>query len=144
MNANIYKTLQESMVSAMGLKVGDTVKITRKASDNELGWGLYWVSRLDPWVEYDSCIVEEIDNIDGIELSSDSCDSAIPGYKTIRVPIQVLVKIAPKLEEVDLGDYNAIIQKDGSVKVGCQHVSYDTLMDICDKARYAKNKSYKQ
>ena len=42
-----------------GLKVGDKVKILRKAKDDENGWDNYWFEEMDTWVGKTGEIIED-------------------------------------------------------------------------------------
>jgi len=119
-----YKAMQGAMVEAMDLKVGDTVKVLRKANDNELGWRCSWNdSAMDRTVGSNY----KVDTISewGVRMDIDG------EYYTF--PIQVLTKVETNSIKIS-DEYSVIIQKDGSVKVGCQHISYDVLNSIYDAA----------
>ena len=45
-----YVEAQNKFIEATNLKVGDKVKVLRKAKDNELGWNNRWVDDMKNWV----------------------------------------------------------------------------------------------
>ena len=69
-----YGKYQALEIAAMSLKVGDSVKITRKATTHELGWQNQWNPEMDKFVEETSTITE-IHSFLGISLS---CGFAFP------------------------------------------------------------------
>lgn len=52
-----------------GWNIGDTVRITRKATDNESGWDNEWASGMDDWVGKTATIIDFFDTF-GIELEN--------------------------------------------------------------------------
>jgi hypothetical protein len=83
-------TLQDAylaMQEASGIKVGDTVRVLRKAGDEEMGWASDWPSPcMDKYIG-DTGVVKECDGSDGFLVQ-------FPGGKGWRFPFFVLEKIA--------------------------------------------------
>jgi|TARA_R110002110_G_scaffold184875_2_gene391768 hypothetical protein len=127
MNKQIYKDLHDALLEEYKYKMGDTVKVLRKAESYELGWDAIWSESMDVFVGN----VYEISEVNkyGVELY----DGEVGCFT---LPLHVIERGDPPLMEVEINDeYTAIIQTDGSVKVGCQHISYDVLNSI-HKAAY--------
>ena len=124
----LYDKLHDAIIKATGLKVGDTVKVLRKAESYELGWKTCWVSMMNPSVgkEYK---VRKIDSF-GATLND--------GHF---FPLHILeiVKRGVELPVFYLKDgYEVKVQEDGSLVVGCQTVSNDLLNKITDAANKVK------
>jgi len=115
----VYKTLHKVIIEETGLKVGDTVEVFRKAKSYELGWPNSWVSSMD-YVVGELCEISKID-FQGVRFKDHS----------FQYPIYVLEKVKEPAPTFKLSDeYEAVIQEDGSVKVGCQDISFDLLTRI--------------
>jgi hypothetical protein len=117
MNKEIYQKLQDTFIEATGLKVGDTVKITREASDNELGWDNIWISDMTRAVGSTGKITH-IEKVKGIKVSG--------GYN---YPFFVLEKVpeAPKTVEVELNNTYTATVSATTLKVGCQNFDISVL-----------------
>ena len=86
---------------ASGIKVGDRVKVLRKAASRELGWGNSWVSKMDEAI--------------GKEFNVDSDDVSGTGVRLgsyLRFPFFVLEKVssaddlpASITEAIEKGDF---------------------------------------
>ena len=74
-----------------GIKVGDTVKVTRIAEDNENGWGSKWNSmgHMDCYVGKKHTVIGDGEKL-GFELES------IKGGHSFYFPYFVLKKVNPK------------------------------------------------
>lgn len=69
MNINeAYRVMQE----ASGIKVGDKVKVLRKAKNSEMGWGNAWVEEMDKTIGR-TFLVIEIEKQAGIQLDLNLC-----------------------------------------------------------------------
>jgi NADH:ubiquinone oxidoreductase subunit len=82
-------TLQDAylaMQEACGIKVGDAVRVLRKAEGGEMGWNQVWVSEMDKYVGEDG-VVGECYGSNGFLVQ-------FPGGKGWRFPFFVLEKIA--------------------------------------------------
>ena len=72
-----------------GLKVGDTVRVTRKAKDYERGWLCGWLKEMDSWVQKVGKIASA-DRVLGFRVE-------VPGSShTWMFPYFVLEKVTPK------------------------------------------------
>lgn len=116
----VYKTLHKVIIEETGLKVGDTVKVFRKAKDGELGWHNSWLSSMDGVVG-ELCEISSIHTLRGVRLKD----------RSFQYPIYVLEKVKEAAPTFNLSDeYAAVIQEDGSVKVGCQNIPFYLLARI--------------
>lgn len=66
-----YVTRQQTFIDENGLKIGDTVKITRKAEDWEEGWNNVWVPGMAEAFDNVGTIENFGDNGIGIEIKFD-------------------------------------------------------------------------
>lgn len=94
-----------------GLKVGDTVKVLRKAKDYEWGWSLEWNDRyMDMFIGKDF-IIEDVSNL-GIKVIYEIDDN-----KYWFLPFFVLEKIAdakpkdPIIDFIEKNDFGCLDQK---------------------------------
>ena len=130
MDTNIYNKLHDAIIKETSLKVGDTVKVLRKAKDYELGWRNSWSDNMDKHVggEYE---VVNVDRHTGIRL--------VGGHFSYPIHILEIVKVSIALPVFELKDgYEVKVQEDGSLVVGCQKVSNDLLNKITDAANKVK------
>ena len=130
MNTDIYKTLHDAIIEETGLKVGDTVKVLRKAKSGELGWSNTWDEGMDEYVG---------EELEVKTLKSRSGVTLVGRYYSYPIHILELIKRGVELPVFDLKDgYEVKVQEDGSVEVGCQKVSNDLLNKITDAANKVK------
>ena len=80
-----YVALQK----ASGIKVGDTVKVLRKANSHEMGWNNKWTVEMDEFVGM-TFIVEDLRAADGIGLMQGNCGP-------YNFPFFVLEMVKPKI-----------------------------------------------
>ena len=80
-----YVALQK----ASGIKVGDTVKVLRKANSHEMGWNNKWTVEMDEFVGM-TFIVEDLRAADGIGLMQGNCGP-------YNFPFFVLEKVGSKI-----------------------------------------------
>ncbi len=122
----VYNSLAKSAFDLMDLKIGDTVKITTSATSYQFGWSNTWCKGME------DCVGKEFEVI----------YLPIKGQLSLNFysfPFFVieLVKRAPVLPDpIKISDsYNATFSKDGTVSVGCQKVSFETLTKIYETAK---------
>ena len=124
-----YVAAQAAFIANFNLKVGDKVKITHSVKDNYGGWDNVWSSyAMNPSIGKELSVKElpgGYNDEDGINLSD--------GYYYPYFVIQVLDNGKERIIELDSGEYEAEISKDGmDVTIGCQDVSFDTVKKIYD------------
>lgn len=130
-NMEEYNNLQTIMVKHMNLKKGDIVKPVRTAKTREMGWSDAWVDEMTENVG-NTLMVVSIHFETGVLLND--------GFS---YPIFVLEKLSDSLPVIKLTcDYSADIQLDGSVKVGCQHIDFETLEKVYNAAKEVKCKKF--
>lgn len=112
-----YNTLQK----ASGIEVGDTVRVLRKAQQNEMGWGTYWAKMMDKTIGETFVVTEVRDGV-GIYNLSNYC--AYPFF-VLELVIKGIKKITVKLNS----EYSAIVTKDG-IEVGCQKFPLTVIDDL--------------
>ena len=128
---NKYTELQKAWLNIYPLKPGNIVEVTRIAKDYEAGWGFPWVSMMDQYVGKEM-VVKSISEENGIGVDNPNIND---GPKIYWFPVTVLIAKQYKAEKFKISkDYEAEIQKDGSVVVGCQTVPYGLLKRIYDAA----------
>ena len=127
----LYNKLHDALIKETGLKVGDTVKVLRKAKSYELGWANSWRGgEMDEHVGGEH-VVSNINNRSGIRLVGSHYSHPIHTLEIVKVGIELPV--------FDLKDgYEFKVQEDGSLVVGCQKVSNDLLNEITDAANKVK------
>jgi len=117
-----YTAAQEAFIALANLKTGSVVRVMRSAKDNEMGWGTYWNNK-------------DMDRAVGNTRTVESVDEKHLGIRMtdgFYYPFFVLQPVLPEPVEIklDSGEYTAAVQVDGSVKVGCQSISTETLDKI--------------
>lgn len=123
-----YKELQDNFVDLSKLKVGDTVKVLRAAKRGEMGWGVNWHPDMTKLVGKGFEVREITKEGIGIETKDN--------YWVFPVFVLQKTKDAPALPKFKLSsEYTAEVQKDGSVKCGCQAVPYGLLKEIYEAAK---------
>lgn len=75
-----------------GIKVGDKVKVIRKAEDNEDGWGEVWTPRMDAAVGNEYKVTDN-KGIDGFSIGFRGADFTVPYF--------VLSKVVEKPEQTN-------------------------------------------
>ena len=89
-----YEERQAEWVKANNLKVGDKVRIVRKARGKEGGWDNYWTSSMNDAVGEVGCVIKAL-GASGIGVETDSCSFDYPYF--------VLKKVESKYIPFDLG-----------------------------------------
>lgn len=130
-----YKEAHNAFVEEYKLKAGDTIKILRSAKSHEMGWGPVWNKKyMDPMVgqEYKVC---DINKYNGIQVDNE-------GHTKYWFPWFVVEKTKDEFSPIVIknitSDYDASIQEDGSVKVGCQTVTFEKLEQLFKAASKIK------
>lgn len=103
-----YKVMQE----ASGIKVGDRVKVLRKAEDCEMGWEYGWLGSMDERIG-------EVLFVDGIK---DNAVRTNKGY----FPFFVLEVIEPETVKTDIKEQN--MSKDKREIVSLRHKEYGYMV----------------
>ena len=121
-----YKIMQDNC----GIEVGDTVKVLRRAENKENGWNNNWGDYMDDHIGKEYIVTELA--VGGIRLNNWCC---FPFF------VLELVKKAPKLPyPVKITkDYACEFKEDGSIKVGCQDISFDMIEKVYNIAKEVKN-----
>lgn len=122
----LYIAAQKEFVKTHSLKVGDEVKVLRKAKTEELGWELGWNENMNKLIGQ-TLKIYRIHPSKGIRV----CES--PYFS---VPFFVLepTNMTPVIVKVN-ETYDAEIYGSGDIKVGCQEVSFENLEAIYLKAK---------
>lgn len=122
-----------------GIAVGDTVRITRKAANYEMGWDCIWVSGMT------RCIGQEgkVDRITDKGIRVDVKDNGAPYYPFF--VLELVKKGKPPFEPKILrlnAEHTAVVS-DKEVVVGCQHFSFATIegLALAVKSAQEYNKS---
>lgn len=109
--------IQEALIKAMDLKVGDTVCVTHKVPSRSLDWDNDWDRGMDNYIG-EKYTVESIHVKMGVQLGI--------GYK---FPAHCLEKVERKIVFRLNSDYTAVLTKD-KVTVGCQEFHIDTIKKL--------------
>ena len=112
----LYIQIQQDMVKLMDLKIGYTVRVLRNTTDQEFGSASH-----ETYNEGAVLVVEDIDKA-GIILTD--------GYVYPIFALELLKKSFVKIND----EYDAEIRDDGSINVGCIHISYKLLQEIASAA----------
>ena len=114
-------TLEECyiyMQSKCGIKVGDKIKVLRKASNQELGWSNNWNPDMD-YLVGNTYNVSEV-NKNGICVKRKDC------FKNWFLPFFILEKICKPSISLQVADSDVIISET-SLKFGCTTLSKDEV-----------------
>ncbi len=122
----VYNSLAKSAFDLMDLKIGDTVRITSSATSYQFGWSNTWSKSME------DCVGKEFE----VKYLPKNGQLSLGLYHYPFFVIE-LVKRAPVLPDpIKISDdYNATFSKDGTVSVGCQKVSFETLTKIYETAK---------
>lgn len=126
---------------ASGLKVGDTVRVMRKARTYEQGWGLGWISEMDGLVGTTQVItVDEDDYGFGIQDGT----FCLPHFVLKRVKRGAQPPPPPVTIRLN-SDYTATIHP-RHVEVGCQSFPHAVVLKVAAaikrvRARSARRKA---
>jgi hypothetical protein len=110
--------IQEALIEAMDLKVGDTVRITHKVPSYSLNWEDVWIKEMDKYIGEEYTVISIYKAEMGIQLGI--------GYQ---FPAHCLEKVERKIEFRLNSDYTAVLTKD-KVTVGCQEFHIDTIKKL--------------
>jgi len=134
----IEKTKKEIYIKyqkASGLKVGDAVRVLRKASSHENGWDNSWVDSMNSNIgRIDK--IRSIDGASGIALESD----------IFKYPFFVLKKVAPKPKPMEVLIKNEWVKSINSDKIVGKYTmlgndnkySYSTYHELLYRRRRGK------
>ena len=127
-------TIQEQIIKELGLQVGDTVKITHKVPNSNLGWTSGWVSDMDAAIGKEGT-VGFIDT-NGVVIK-------VEGVRIMySYPAQVLQFVCrgPKYNEMKISkDYNAKVYAD-RIEVGCQTITMEDFEKLQKLVEEIKSK----
>lgn len=124
-----YLVLQK----ASGIEAGDTVRVIRKAKTREMGWCNGWNDEMDKAVGKE-WIVTGCNDKQGMLLS---CD----WYSYPFFCLEIVEKANKLPDPIEISSaYSAKFNKDRSIQVGCQHISFDLLERIYLTAKGIDNK----
>lgn len=117
-------TIQEQIIKELGLQVGDTVKITHKVPNSNLGWLGGWVSDMDNTIGKEGTVMS---------ISPTNVAIKVEDVRMIYAyPAQVLefVSRGPEYKEMKISkDYSAKVYAD-KIKVGCQTISIEDFKKL--------------
>lgn len=122
-----YLNGQAMFIEEHNLKIGNKVRVLRKAVNYELGWPTVWSDKMDKQVGAELTIKQFEDmygKTHGIRLNDD-----------FWYPYFVLEKvIIPPVVMTLTSDYDATILEDGTVEVGCQTIPFEVLKSVFECA----------
>lgn len=102
---NTMEKVYRDAQAACGLKVGDCVRVTRKADDCEAGWGDYWAGPMDR-------TVGKIGTIENILSNKIKVSFPDPIFNSWNYPYFVLEKVAKSEEpKFKVGDTVRVVRK---------------------------------
>jgi len=124
-----YIEAQKAWIKMVDLQPGDKVKVLYAVERHENGWRNSWTATMDNQVGNVLTVVRD-NGGSGIRLENSK------GVLDFDYPFFVLQKVEnPLPEPIRISDsYKAEFKKDGSIKVGCQDISYVLLKQIYDAA----------
>jgi hypothetical protein len=124
-----YIEAQAAWIKMVNLEPGDKVKVLYAVERHKNGWRNSWTPCMTDEVGKVLTVVRDCGE-SGIKLEN-SKDKVGLSY-----PFFVLQKLEnPLPEPIRISDsYKAEFKKDGSIKVGCQDISYDLLKQIYETA----------
>lgn len=132
-----YAAAQSAWIEMVNLEVGDVVKVLRSAESHQYGWRNTWVKS-----EMDIAVGEElvVANIGGAQDTGISLKVSKDNW--LRYPFYVLEKVKRKMPDpiVISSNYKASFNTDGSINVGCQHISHELLKKIYETSLSVINK----
>jgi galactose mutarotase-like enzyme len=125
MSSAKYIKAQLAFQELTGLKKGSKVRIIAQAVNRQYGWSANWhpdmTAAVNDGKEYE---VTYMADAHGVQVN----DWNYPFF------CLEVVDALPNEIKLDSGDYTALINNDGSIKVGCQNISYATLKQIFEAA----------
>jgi len=124
-----YIEAQAAWIKMVNLEPGDKVKVLYAVEGHKDGWSNSWVPSMNNEVGKVLTVVKQ-NGRSGIRLKDSK------GNSSLSYPFFVLQKVEnPLPEPIRISDsYKAEFEKDGSIKVGCQDISYVLLKQIYDAA----------
>lgn len=122
----IYNQLAEQAFKLLDIKVGDIVKVTGKVEPYLFGWSNTWSLNMDKFIGQEQ-EVKTLPRNGQLNLG---------GYNYPFFVIEIVRRGKVLPEPIVVSDsYNAVFNQDGSVNVGCQKVSFETLTKIYETAK---------
>jgi hypothetical protein len=111
-------SIHSQILAELNLQVGDTVKITHKVPDHNLGWTNSWTYSMDVAVGKTGVITNiNGDNGVSVKIEENSLDYEYPAQS-----IKVVSRV-PEYKEMQISkDYAAKVYKD-RIEVGCQTIT---------------------
>jgi hypothetical protein len=124
-----YIEAQAAWIKMVDLQPGDKVKVLYAVETHKDGWSNSWMSEMDNEVGKVLIVVKDALG-SGIRLKDSE------GRSSRSYPFFVLQKVEnPLPEPIKISDsYKAKFKRDGSIKVGCQDISYVLLKQIYETA----------
>lgn len=98
-----YKEKQEEWIKKYNIKVGDKVKITRRAVSMENGWGNNWASGMNNCMNTVGIIVEIKQNNAGIHINSNGLFYSYPYFVLEKVEEEFKFKFGAKVKYYNMG-----------------------------------------
>jgi hypothetical protein len=123
-----YVAAEQQFIKMTNLKVGSKVRVTNIAKDNQHGWNNIWDEDMTEYVNKGKEHVVMSLNKSGRGISLG--EFSFPFF-TLEVMDETIIKVSD--------DYDAIINQDGSIQVGCQTIQYKDLKAVYEAA----TKNYK-
>jgi hypothetical protein len=127
---NAYLAMQE----ACGIKVGDTVRVLRKAEEGEMGWTSSWVSLYMDGLVGVTGVVKECDGSDGfrVSFSDDGCGWWFPFFVLEKIASPIMINgfevPEPVRKPLKLGEKYWVVAL-GSVRLCSDYVWDDSEFD---------------
>lgn len=124
-----YIKAEAEFIKLFGIRKGSKVIILRQCKSREVGWNNSWDTPMNDYIGKEVKVERICDNGTGIMVNpfvgaKNDFDYKFPFFALQPVPREnVTIKL-------DSGDYTAIINFDGSIQVGCQSISFETLEKI--------------
>lgn len=114
--------MQEEIIKALGLKIGDTVRIIGKINSPSLGWNLGWTFNMTRCINQIGIITD---------IRSNGVFVKIPGYITYNYPAHCLEPFGKVIKVKLNDDYEAEVTKDG-IMVGCQKIPLSVVKELAE------------
>lgn len=126
---NKTQNVQEAFAAHLNLKVGDKVKVLRKAESRELGWIDSWVPSMDRAVGQ---------TLEVINIRVGSAAGVTLNYlSNYAYPYHILEVVSRKVDKKTIAissKYSAVISSD-QIEVGCQTIDQALMQKLVDGAR---------
>jgi hypothetical protein len=118
------KTIHDILVERSTLEVGDTVIVTHKVPDNDLGWKCSWAGMDDAIGK--ECIVTESPKDSGVRLGGHGGNFLYPLQS-----IQLVRKRLNKINVLISKDYMAEVTEK-NIQVGCQTITFSAFDELAE------------